>query len=133
MRNERTCSAPAASAMSGKRPDPVISVAGKEPDAGGVPADHHAKAVVLDLVNPAGALRRALGGGWKAGLDETGRRPADTQKHTKNRYRASARESNPGGDHADTGARINRALTMCCHYPHGHHAGTARSPPGYHA
>ena len=40
---------------------PIEAVAGEQLDAGGVPADHHAEAVVLDLVNPAGAGRRSLG------------------------------------------------------------------------
>jgi hypothetical protein len=79
-----------------------MPVAGEQPDAGRIAADHEAEAVVLDLMNPPGALWRTLGGGRQAGLDEAGRRPVDTQKHEKNRYRASARESNPGGDHADT-------------------------------
>src|SRR5262249_32453287 len=35
----------------------------------------------LNLVNPAGAGRRTLGGGWQARLDEAGRRPAGTQQH----------------------------------------------------
>jgi hypothetical protein len=51
---------------------PTACVAGQQPDASGVAPDHHAKAVVLDLVNPAGTARRVLGGGWKAGFDEAG-------------------------------------------------------------
>jgi hypothetical protein len=81
---------------------PVDAVTGQQPDGGRIASGHEAEAVELDLVNPAEAARR----GRQAGLDKAGRRPAHTQKG-ENRYRASARESNPGGDHADMG----RALT----------------------
>src|SRR5262249_42683092 len=60
---------------------PVVPVAGQQPDTSGVALDHHAKAVVLDFMNPAGAGRRSLGGVWETGANETGRRPAGTQQH----------------------------------------------------
>jgi len=44
-------------------------------------ARHQTEAVVLDLVQPAGAARGTLGRGWQAGWDEAGRRPAGTQQH----------------------------------------------------
>ena len=49
---------------------PVVPVAGEQPDAGDVAPDHHAESVVLDLVNPTGAGRRAIGAGWQAGRNE---------------------------------------------------------------
>ena len=52
-------------------PRPVVPVVGQQHDAGGVAADHHAEAVVFDFVNPAGAGRRAVGGGRQAGRNET--------------------------------------------------------------
>jgi hypothetical protein len=52
---------------------PVDAVARQHPDAGHIAARHQPEAVVLDLMNPAGAARRALGRGWKAGFDEAGR------------------------------------------------------------
>src|SRR5262249_56187599 len=41
---------------------PVDPVAGEQAHAGGVPTDHYSEAVVLDLMNPAGAGRRTLAG-----------------------------------------------------------------------
>jgi hypothetical protein len=50
-----------------------VTVAGEQADADGIAASHQPIAVVLDLVHPIGAGRRADGGGWKAGLNEAGR------------------------------------------------------------
>src|SRR5262249_61117030 len=61
---------------------PVEAVAGQQPDAGDIAADHQAEAVVLDLVNPAGTARGVLGGGWEAWTNEAGRRSVGTQ-HAK--------------------------------------------------
>jgi hypothetical protein len=41
---------------------PVVPVAGEQPDAGGVSPNHHAEAVVLDLVNPVGSAWGAVSG-----------------------------------------------------------------------
>src|SRR5262245_13595078 len=41
-----------------------------KPDDRHVPADHHAEAVVFDLVDPIGTGRQPLGPGGQAGLDE---------------------------------------------------------------
>src|SRR5262249_59873927 len=54
---------------------PIVPVAGEQPDAADGAPDHHAEAVVLDLVNPAGAEWRAIGGGGADGADETRRGP----------------------------------------------------------
>ena len=61
---------------------PVVPVAGEQPDAGGVPADHHAKAVVLDLMQPSVAGRWAFGGTRQARLDETGEGSTQRRGHT---------------------------------------------------
>jgi hypothetical protein len=45
--------------MVGKALGPILAVARQQPDAGHVAAHHHAVAVVLDLVNPLVADRRA--------------------------------------------------------------------------
>jgi hypothetical protein len=50
---------------------PVVAVAGEQADAGGVAAGHEAVAVVLDLVQPAGACGRALG--WSRSIGTPGR------------------------------------------------------------
>jgi hypothetical protein len=50
---------------------PVIAAPDNEPDADGISTRHKAIAVVLDLVNPVGAGRRAVGRRRQAGLDET--------------------------------------------------------------
>jgi hypothetical protein len=51
---------------------PVVAITGNQPDADRVPPGHEAEAVVLYLVNPVGPGRRAIGGGWEAGLDKAG-------------------------------------------------------------
>ena len=70
---------------------PVLPVAGKKADAGGVASHHHAKAVVLDFMNPPGAGRRSLGGGWETGANEAGRRPAATKQHRGNQIAGRGR------------------------------------------
>ena len=70
---------------------PVMPVAGEEPDADRVPARHEAVAVVLDLVDPVWAARRALGGKGQARLDEAAPR-------RRGRY-----AQHPGKVGADTG------------------------------
>src|SRR5262249_12612240 len=70
IRHERILSPAAVSTMVGEARRPVMPVPGQEPDAGHVAAHHHAVAVVLDLVNPPAADRRALGGGGKGRRDE---------------------------------------------------------------
>src|SRR5262249_44329563 len=45
------------------RGGPVAVVTGEQPGAGSVPPHHEPEAVVLDLVQPARAARRALGDG----------------------------------------------------------------------
>jgi hypothetical protein len=49
---------------------PVVPVAGEKPHAGGVAPHHHAKAVELDFVDPAGAGRWAISERWEAGLNK---------------------------------------------------------------
>jgi hypothetical protein len=50
-----------------------VPVPGQQADANRVSARHQAVAVVLDLVDPAGAGRRSVGSGREAGFDEAGR------------------------------------------------------------
>ena len=51
---------------------PVVPIAGDQPDAHGVAPGHEPIAVMLDLVNPVGAGRGLVGGGWQARLYEGG-------------------------------------------------------------
>jgi hypothetical protein len=51
-RHDLTRKPPTAFAISGKRPVPIIALAGEQPDASRVPPHRHAEAVVLDLVYP---------------------------------------------------------------------------------
>ena len=51
---------------------PVIAPPGDQPDANGIATRHEPVAVVLDLVNPVGAGRGLVGGGWQARLYEGG-------------------------------------------------------------
>jgi hypothetical protein len=60
---------------------PVIPIAGQQADADGVPTDHEPISVVIDLVNPAGAGRRAIGGRGQARFDEAGGGRAGTRQH----------------------------------------------------
>jgi hypothetical protein len=48
------------------------SVAGNQPDAYGIAPGHEPVAVVPDLVNPVGAGRGLVGGGWQARIYEGG-------------------------------------------------------------
>jgi hypothetical protein len=57
---------------------PIMAVARQQPNASGVAARHEAKAVLLDLVQPARAARRLVGGCREAGLDEAGAQQHDT-------------------------------------------------------
>jgi hypothetical protein len=52
---------------------PVVASARDQPDADGVAPGHEPVAVVLDLVNPVEAGRRAVGGGRQTRFNETGR------------------------------------------------------------
>jgi len=49
---------------------PVIAALSYQPDADGISTRHKAVAVVLNLMNPVGAGRRAVGRGRQARLDE---------------------------------------------------------------
>jgi hypothetical protein len=57
----------------GKALAEIVAVAAVEPHASGVAPVQDAKAVVLDLVQPAGAGRRGFGRGRQAGFDEADR------------------------------------------------------------
>ena len=61
-----------------KSVDPVVTASCEQPHPHAVPADHHAIAIVLDLMNPVWAARKIAGGRGKAGLDKSGRSDRDT-------------------------------------------------------
>jgi hypothetical protein len=77
---------------------PVVAAAGDQPNTDRIAPSHQAVAVVLDLVNPVGAGRGLVGGGWEAGFDEgstrhaayLGGRAAESSLQ-RNRGRASKR------------------------------------------
>jgi hypothetical protein len=58
--------------MRGKRSDQSISTAGEQAHPAAFHARYETIAVVLDLVQPAGARSRNAGGGRNARLDEAG-------------------------------------------------------------
>jgi hypothetical protein len=57
-------------------------LSGDQPDADRITPRHQPIAIVLDLVNPLWAGRRAIGRGWQAGFYEAGRNRAGTRRHT---------------------------------------------------
>jgi hypothetical protein len=66
-------SAPAASAISGKRPVQSMPLRVSSRTPGGVAADHQPEAVVLDLVNPAGPIGgRSAGDGRQGSMKPAG-------------------------------------------------------------
>jgi hypothetical protein len=66
-----------------------MSIARDQPYPGGIAPHHHPEAVKLDLVDPVGAGRQAIGGRGKAGLDKR----RDT--HSQRFFRAPAAAVKP--------------------------------------
>ena len=89
---------------------PVIAALGDEPDAHGIAAGHETVAVVLDLVNPVGAGRRLVGGGWQAWLDEA--RPVGGKPftHTLDQHAANLGSRSLESNRKGPGTGWNRSL-----------------------
>ena len=68
---------------------PVVAPAGDQPDAHGIAPGHQPVAVVLDLVNPVGAGRGLVGGGWEAGFDEARPVGGKPRTHTLDQHAAN--------------------------------------------
>jgi hypothetical protein len=70
---------------------PVVTPPGNQPDAYGIAPGHEPVAVMFDLVNPVGAGRELVGGGWETGFDEA--RPVGGQAftHTLDQHAANSR------------------------------------------
>ncbi|GGI33006.1 hypothetical protein GCM10010987_72240 [Bradyrhizobium guangdongense] len=54
----------------------VMAIPGYEPHGAAVALDAQAITIVLDLVEPVGAVRHGLGSGWQAELEDAGRENA---------------------------------------------------------